>query len=103
MKHKWTWTVKYDPEHFGRDGFIPPGQRKPPRWINVGELDRLAAKVNTQGGGKAELNLAGLGYGKLLGEGEVKRSYKILIPSYSKSAQEKVEKAGGEIVTGSRK
>ena len=101
-KHKWTWTVKYDPDHFGRDRFRPPGQKRPARWINAGGLDGLAAKIHLEKKGGAELNLLRLGYGRLLGGGEVKGSYRILVPSCTKSAQAKVEKAGGEIVTGSR-
>ena len=33
LKHKWTWTVKYDPSMFGKTGFrflidAPPGTRE---------------------------------------------------------------------------
>jgi len=37
-KHKWTYTVKYDPNRFGKHGFKPFG-RKEVNIINVGELD----------------------------------------------------------------
>src|SRR5439155_23476524 len=38
-KHKWSWMIKYEPDHFGRDDFVPPGYPKVERWMNVGDLD----------------------------------------------------------------
>src|SRR5712691_6842416 len=67
-KHKWSWTVKFEPDHFGRDPFKPPRQTKPSRWMNVGELNSLVPR----GRGEkkpAELDLAAMGIGKLLGSG----------------------------------
>lgn len=104
MKHKWTWTVKYDPDHFGHDAFKPPQPKGPSRWLNVGQLDDLARRLQLGGKkGKQELDLTQLGYVKLLGEGHVKGTYMITVPSSSKSAQEKIVGAGGEIVSGSKK
>lgn len=104
MKHKWTWTVKYDPDHFGHDAFKPPQHKGPSKWLNVGQLDGLARSLNLgDKKGMQELDLTHLGYRKLLGEGAVKGSYQIVVPSSSKSAQEKVVEAGGEIVSGSKK
>src|SRR2546427_12610354 len=51
-KHKWSWTVKFDPDHFGRDQFKPPHQTKPTRWINVGDLDALASGMAEEEGGR---------------------------------------------------
>jgi|SRR5579885_3144717 large subunit ribosomal protein L15 len=90
-KHKWTYTVKYEPEHFGRDPFKPPNQSKPSRWINVGMLDQISS-------GKRKLNLTELGYKKLLGSGNVSLPYEIIVESYTERAKAKVEKAGGKIL-----
>ena len=104
MKHKWTWTVKYDPDHFGNKGFTPPTSHRIRRWINVGQLDKIYQRIsgNTpiSSRKKCELDLTQLGYEKLLGEGPVKSSYKIVITSCSSLARSKVENAGGEIIGG---
>lgn len=101
-KHKWTWTVKYDPDHFGGNVFKPPRRKTLPKWINVGELNDLWNKMQGDGDkGKKELNLTRLGYAKLLGKGEIRGSYRIVVGSCSRSALEKIQKAGGELVTGS--
>lgn len=103
-KHKWTWTVKYDPDHFGGRGFKPPTSRKLTRWLNVGRLDELVAKTaarpRSRTKERAKLNLRELGYGKLLGGGSVKGAFSVLVDSFTKSAKSKVDQAGGEIVTG---
>lgn len=49
-------------------------------------------------GGKPLVDLASLGYTKLLGSGRVTRALSIKVASCSKSAMEKVEKAGGEVL-----
>lgn len=67
------------------------------KWINVGVLqnifspgmevtpDILRKKGFIKGGGPV----------KILGNGEVKHSLKVTADSFSKSAREKIEKAGG--------
>ena len=104
MKHKWTWTVKYDPDHFSKKGFTRPNSVQIKQWINVGQLDqiyqRLHGNRNTSSDNTFELNLTQLGYQKLLGSGPVINPYKVLVNSVSNLAKSKVEKAGGEIVGG---
>ncbi|MEM2955643.1 MAG: 50S ribosomal protein L15, partial [Nitrososphaerales archaeon] len=31
-KHKWSWTVKYAPNYFGRDEFKPPRRTVAKKW-----------------------------------------------------------------------
>ena len=94
-KHKWSWTVKFEPDHFGRDPFKPPTQTKPSRWINVGDLDSLAFETGKRG----ELDLAGMGVEKLLGSGEIEGGpYQVRVGSFTKRAQAKIEAAGGKIL-----
>ena len=95
-KHKWSWTVKFEPDHFGRDPFKPPRQTKPWRWINVGELDALAWGM---AGKPGELDLAAMGIEKLLGSGEMVGSYQVRVGSFTKRAQAKIEAAGGKILS----
>lgn len=90
-KHKYSWMVKYDPDHFGRDPFRPPGYIKPSRWLNVGDLDDLAVA----GPG---LDLSSMGVEKLLGSGGVSRAYQVKVGAFTKKAQAKIEAAGGKIV-----
>ena len=90
-KHKWSWTILNDPDHFGRDPFRPPGYVRPARWVNVGQLDGLS-------GGAKSLDLSSMGIGKLLGSGEVARAYEVKVDSFTKKAQAKIEAAGGKIL-----
>ena len=90
-KHKWSWLIINDPDHFGRDPFRPPGHPRPARWVNVGQLDGLA-------GGAKSLDLSSMGIGKLLGSGEVQRAYEVKVDSFTKKAQAKIEAAGGRIL-----
>ena len=91
-KHKWSWLVINDPDHFGRDPFRPPGYLRPSRWVNVGQLDDLAK------GGKS-LDLTALGVEKLLGSGAVGGAYEVNVAAFTKKAQAKIEAAGGKILT----
>jgi len=99
LKHKWTWTVKYDPDHFGKNGFVSPTRKVIKQWINVGQLDDLASSLNMGKTKKPILDLIEMGYEKLLGQGQVKGTYQIKVASFSESAKNKVEKTGGSLVT----
>jgi len=90
-KHKWSWLILNDPDHFGRDPFRPPGHVRPSRWINVGDLDGMAK-------GSKSLDLSSMGIGKLLGSGNVGGAYQIKVDSFTKKAQAKIEAAGGKIL-----
>jgi large subunit ribosomal protein L15 len=99
-KHKWQYALKYLPEHFGKDSMRPP-LRKVERTINVGELDDLYFRLNRSlppKEGRAVLDLRRLGYTRLLGGGQVRGSYEVLIASASDRAKQKVEEAGGKVV-----
>ena len=103
LKHKWTWTIKYDPNHFGKDSLSPKKTSKIKKWFNVGDLDGLVGFSKTKSKkdeGKKLIDLDQLGYGKLLGNGRVNGSYTVKIKFYTEKAKLKIEKAGGEIVAG---
>ena len=100
-KHFWLRTVKYEPWRFHKEGFLPPSALEPePATINVGELQELAARVMRAEGAKgvAELDLAALGIGRLLGRGSVAVPLKVKVAYATAGAKEKVEEAGGSIV-----
>jgi large subunit ribosomal protein L15 len=90
-KHKFSWMVKFDPDHFGRDPFVPPNHFRPSKWANVGDLDSIA-------GSGTNLDLTSMGVEKLLGSGFVSRSYQVRVGFFTKKAQAKIEAAGGKIL-----
>jgi large subunit ribosomal protein L15 len=100
-KHKWSWTVKYAPDHFGHDSLKPPNQVRAEKWINVGQLDALYGTQEVDKNRKeATINLVEMGYDKLLGAGSVDNAYVVSVKLFTPSAKTKVEKAGGKLVEG---
>jgi len=100
-KHFWTYTVTKEPNHFGKHGFVSP-TRRPINAINVGELNErieslLAKNQATKTKEGIAIDLTQLGYDKLLGKGKVTHPLIVRVESSSKSAAEKIEKAGGQI------
>jgi len=98
-KHKWIWTLKYDPDHFGRHGFKRPSKMlMAPTTINVKELSLLKpgdfVKVTKE---NTTIDLVGLGIDKLLGGGKCPSKCVITVDWASAQAVEKVQAAGGKI------
>jgi large subunit ribosomal protein L15 len=89
-KHKWSYTVKYAPDHFGSNKWHPPNRVEINRWINLYQLEALA-------NGGAEVDLVTMGIDKLLGQGNVHSSLKVKARRASESAVEKIKAAGGSI------
>jgi large subunit ribosomal protein L15 len=100
-KHKWTYTVKYAPERFGKHGFTPPKRRE----VDAINLDELGMSVEnllkekkakkTKKGIVVDLNQ--LGYDKLLGRGKVTQPFIIRVQSWSQRAEEKINESGGKL------
>lgn len=97
-KHLYSSLLKYDPDHFGHDSTHPPHPNIIRKWASVRDLDDLFAKHGKEEGGKKILDLDGLGYDKLLGGGRLKTAYSVKIQQYTTSAEEKIKKAGGEVL-----
>jgi large subunit ribosomal protein L15 len=100
-RHKWSAVIRYDLQ-MGSRGFHPVRQ-KITNAINVGdlvlELDRLMEEGSAKQVGKlVEVDLGKAGYQKLLGKGETSQPLRIIVAKTSELAQEKIGKAGGEIV-----
>ena len=97
FKHKRVWTKKKHPELLHRNvGFKSLQQRglkHKVKAINVGDLSRL--KVDF----KKEVDLGKLGYDKLLGSGAISAPLKVRVDSYTESAEQKIQKAGGKILS----
>jgi large subunit ribosomal protein L15 len=91
-KHLWSKVVTSEPDYFGKHGFTSPQSKsRKESTINLNNLDQLAKG--------SEINLTELGYTKLLGTGKITKPLSITVGSASKSAKQKVEGAGGKIVT----
>ncbi len=100
-KHYWIRTVKYEPHRYRNIGFKPPSSLEPSNdTINIGELETIAFKTFGTEKPKEEhvLDLASLGYDKLLGRGSINTPLKVKVPEYSSRAADKIEAAGGQIV-----
>jgi len=102
-KHKWSWVVKYQPDYFGYHGFYRhPRPSTVASWVNVGQLDELYQKISSSGkveekDGLPVIDLASMGFEKLLGEGSVSRAYYVIVPAATARAVEKIEEVGGRI------
>lgn len=95
-KHRWTWTVKYDPQHFGVHGFAPiPRSRPEP--INLHDINILVVKSALVKGadGLYAVNLPGH---KVLGSGQLEFPVAVKAASFSEGAKKKIAAAGGKIV-----
>ena len=88
--HKKTYILKYyGPEYFGKHGFTRPQNITKIRTINIADLPLTE-----------HINLAELGYDKLLSTGTPKMKYTIIAKQSSKKAKEKIEQSGGKILPG---
>jgi len=101
-KGKWTYTVKYEPDRYGKHGFKSHTNVEIIT-INVGELDELTNRLLAEGNAVKEdklyvIDLAKLGIGKLLGSGSVKHQLKVKVKAHSQLAAKKIENAQGIII-----
>ena len=101
-KHRWIWMVKYMPDHYGSYGFVHHGATRKVKSINVGDVDRDAEKIINSGvaireGEKIKVNLTEMGYGVLLGGGQVGKPFIIKIDKATEKAIQKIKDAGGEV------
>jgi large subunit ribosomal protein L15 len=102
-KHKWTYVLKYDPTYWEKTGFVPGRPSGKANIINVGELDDLVGKLESEKKlekreKKIFLDLEDLGYDKLLGMGKISKPVLVKVASYSEAASKKLEEAGGQIL-----
>ena len=103
-KHKWTWTVKYAPNWYGKHGFVRhPSLVLKYTTINVGELDEIADKLLERGVANISddtltIELGKIGINKLLGRGKVIRKYNIYVYKASESAINKIKEKGGKVI-----
>ncbi len=102
---KFSYVIKYMPDHIGKRGFTPPKVvRKEYKCINVGILNEKAEEYLREGlaelkDDKIYIDVKKLGYDKVLGAGIVTKKLIVKAKMFSKRAVEKIKAAGGEIIT----
>ncbi|MBI2630185.1 uL15 family ribosomal protein [Candidatus Pacearchaeota archaeon] len=85
---KKTYVLKYHFPYFGKQGYTSRStKRNKLLFINAGNIETRYKE--------GEIDLSKY---KILGEGEIKKKYIIKAKGVSKSAREKIEKAGGKVM-----
>jgi large subunit ribosomal protein L15 len=98
-KHLWSYVTAHEPNYFGKHGFTSPQSlKRKENTINIKQLNNLPTEISTEKGA-AHVNLTSLGYTKLLGTGKITKPLIVNVPNCSKTAEEKIKKAGGRILT----
>lgn len=102
-KGKWTYTVKYDPDRYGKHGFHHPLSIDA-NAVNVGFLEEIVEKMEVpkeeaRGDKRITIDLNQLGFHKLLGLGRISIPVVVKVRAYSESALRKIEEVGGQILT----
>ena len=93
-KHRWSLASNMDTPYFGKHGFHSPQaihRKEAP--LNLNKLDQITQT------GQTAINLTTMGYTKLLGTGKITKALTITVPACSKIAAEKIQNAGGKIIT----
>ena len=99
-KHLWSYVVTHEPDYFGKHGFTSPQSlKRKENVINVAKLEEIAVLSTETEKGKTHVNLTSLGYTKLLGTGKITKPLTVTVPACSKTAEEKIKKAGGQVLT----
>ncbi|HEY6534801.1 MAG TPA: uL15 family ribosomal protein [Candidatus Nitrosocosmicus sp.] len=97
-KHFYIRTVIEEPDHFGHQQFHALRKSDVSKWLNIHDLSKLIKYSKATEDGKIVLDLNELGYEKLLGLGQVEAAFTVKIKKASKSAKEKINEAGGEVL-----
>ena len=107
-KHKWSYTVKYGKGIFGKHGFKPQNVAKELPAVNLRYLDEnaerlLNEKLAAKYGDATRINVTKLGFGKVLGGGQLQNKLIVEAQSFSEEAKKKIEEAGGQALIAEKK
>ncbi|MBI4440351.1 uL15 family ribosomal protein [Candidatus Woesearchaeota archaeon] len=96
-------SIWKDVKYFGKHGFVYHGRKEEQNCINVSDVDGhaqkwIAEKKAAEKGGEIAIDLASLGFTKLLGTGKAKRKYIITVNSASRKAIDAISAAGGKVI-----
>ena len=92
-KHKWSYTVKYEPDKYGRHGFVRHN-KKPMPAINVWEIENYIKQNMLEKDGELYTFTF---KGKILGSGEITKPVKVRALKITQKAKKKIEEAGGRV------
>ncbi|MCW6168823.1 MAG: 50S ribosomal protein L15 [Thermoplasmatales archaeon] len=103
-KHRWVWTIKNDPLHFGGKGFTSHHRGVLDIPITLSELDDNLDRLRKQGyvteeGGGLIIDLRSAGFTKLLGSGNFDVKSSIKIDKITEKALNKLSVAGITVET----
>ncbi len=104
-KQKFTWFLKYEPDHLGKHGFQRADfLRSDQSGINVSAIDQYIDDFLSIGCAEYEddqvvLDVSKLGVRKVLGSGRISRPVIVKASLFSQKAKEKIEEAGGQAIT----
>jgi large subunit ribosomal protein L15 len=102
FKHKKVWARVKRPDLFERNtGFASlrmKGIKPYVKALNVCDLEGVLRGVDL----KKEVDLGELGYDKLLGGGSINFPVKVRVSAFTERAEQKIQKAGGQISTDER-
>jgi large subunit ribosomal protein L15 len=101
-KHLWSYVTTYEPDYFGKHGFTSPQSlKRKENIINISKLNELSQKFSEEKG-TTHVDLTSLGFTKLLGTGNITKPLIVNVASCSKTAAEKIKKAGGQVLVASQ-
>lgn len=91
-------------DYFGKKGFVSKKPDVNIKSINIKEIEiKIPSWIEKglikENKGVFEIDLNIFGYGKLLSTGNVTRKLKIKVKTFSAASEEKIKKAGGEIIS----
>lgn len=89
-KHKWTYTVKYNYESIHKKGFFNKNASEVLEEIDISRVSDIAKKSKEA---KPTIELKGY---KVLSDGKLEKPAIVKASNFSKQAEEKIKKAGGE-------
>ncbi len=101
---KWTWVIKYAPDHLGKRGFHrPKAVQYTPNVINLSDIDEnlqlfLDAGIAYEEGGKVVIDTTQLGVDKVLGTGRLTKPLVVKAYYVTPKAEEKIKAISGEVL-----
>lgn len=106
-KHKWVWTIKNDPLHFGGKGFTSHHPKEPVVPITLHELADQFEQFKERGfvetvDNETVINLRNAGYTKLLATGEFRTKSRIIIDNATEKSINKLSSFGTTVETDGR-
>jgi large subunit ribosomal protein L15 len=101
-KHKWTWVLRYDRDYFGKHGFFRQNRREV-KSMNLLQLATVIENLEEQGllktvDDRIVVDLNSMGVKKIIGGGRINRPLVVIVENWTKTAEEKIREAGGEII-----